>query len=229
MLQSKNQKNAEKEPSTFVAYQKDLEIRIDSSSGGLFSSFASKIIQQGGVVYGATFDENFLVHHVSADNLEQLEALRGSKYLQSRIENTFIEVKELLQNGKSVLYTGTACQIAGLKNYLGKEYDNLYTIDVLCHGAPSPKLWKHYLKEQEKLYEGKVKKVIFRYKEYGWKNYSILIEFDNNKTYKNVFTKDAFMELFLNNICLRPSYCPLRNLFFPSACVPFPRYSSKAR
>lgn len=201
--------NAEKKQESvlksYAAFSPDNELRKKSSSGGMFSLFADKILESGGVVYGAAFDKKFLVHHIGIENKNELYKLQGSKYFQSRTENTFKEVNDNLNNGRKVLYTGTACQIAGLKSFLKKDYDNLYTIDVLCHGTPSPKVWRKYIAEQENKNGGKLTEVFFRKKDTGWKTYSVELEFDNLKKYKKIFGQDIFMKLFLHNICLRPS------------------------
>lgn len=189
----------------YAAYVKDEDLRINSSSGGIFSVLADFVLQKNGVVFGAAFDEEFMVHHIGIENKSDIEHLRGSKYLQSRIENTYIETKDALDSGKIVLYTGTACQIAGLKAFLKKEYDNLYTVDVLCHGTPSPKLWRKYIKWQEKKHGATVQKAFFRQKNLGWKTFSLELQFADSKVYSQILTKDPFMKLFLSNICLRPS------------------------
>ena len=162
---------------TFVGYCIDEEIRKQSSSGGIFSVVAEWIIQQKGVVFGAAFDDNFEVHHIAIETKAELEKLRGSKYVQSRLENVFLQVKQYLEMKRIVLFTGTACQIAGLKNYLNTEDENLYTIDVLCHGVPSPKIWRIYLDEKQKQYHSSIEQYEFRNKENGWKNYYINILF----------------------------------------------------
>ncbi len=192
-------------PDAYAAYAKKNSIREKSSSGGLFSLIAENVLQSGGVVFGAAFDLDFSVKHIVVDNSKELGRLRGSKYLQSRTENTFIDAKRFLDNGRLVLYTGTACQIEGLKKYLQKEYENLYTVDVLCHGVPSPKLWKKYIMEKENKYGGVVQKIFFRQKDFGWKIYVVLLEFSNKTAYKRIFKEDSFMKMFLANICLRPS------------------------
>ena len=125
---NRNIENRNTRTQTFVGYYKDDEVRKQSSSGGIFSAIAEWILQQKGVVFGAAFDENFEVHHIAVETKEELIKLRGSKYVQSRLENTFLEAKEYLEKKRKVLFTGTACQIAGLKNYLSSEYENLYTL-----------------------------------------------------------------------------------------------------
>ena len=190
---------------TYVAYCNDEDLRLKSSSGGLFTVLAEKIIEEGGVVFGAAFDENFLVHHIKAEKIEELFLLRGSKYLQSRTEDCYCEARSELKKGRKVLYTGTACQIAGLYAYLDNEYENLLTVDVLCHGVPSPKVWRRYLDEQESAYGAAVRRTFFRSKNCGWKTYALSLEFSNDKAYECVLSKDTFMQMFLRNICLRPS------------------------
>lgn len=202
----------------YAAYAKEEEIRSKSSSGGIFSLLAEKILEEEGVVFGAAFDENMHVHHIGIEKVEQLDLLRGSKYMQSRIENTYCEAKKALKSGRKVLFTGTGCQIAGLKSYLKKEYENLFTVDVLCHGAPSPLVWENYLAEQKKAYGTELQSVYFRNKDNGWKNFNIILEFGNSKRYVNQVHKDTFMQLFLRNICLRPSChdCKYKKLDRPS-------------
>lgn len=204
--------------SAYAAYAKEKKIRSKSSSGGIFSLLAEKILKEEGVVFGAAFDENMQVHHIGIEKVEQLDLLRGSKYMQSRIENTYCEAKKALKSGRKVLFTGTGCQIAGLKSYLKKEYENLFTADVLCHGVPSPLVWENYLAEQKKVYGTQLQSVCFRNKDNGWKNYHIIMEFGNSKRYVNQVHKDAFMQLFLRNICLRPSChdCKYKKLDRPS-------------
>ena len=195
----------EKIPKAFAAYACDGKIRMESSSGGLFTVLAEEIIKSGGTVFGAVFDDDFKVCHIGSDKIEDLKKMRGSKYIQSRTFGTYNEVEKLLKENKLVLYSGTGCQIAGLVNFLRKEYDNLYTIDVLCHGVPSLKVWEKYLSWQEKIASSKVMHVFFRNKISGWKVYSINLLFDNSTKYIKRFYDDPYMKLFLNDICLRPS------------------------
>lgn len=214
---NKKEINLESEKA-YVVYAKDEQIRKKSSSGGIFSLLAEQILNEGGVVFGASFDQDFSVKHIPIFESSDLDLIRGSKYLQSRTENTYAQVKELLESGRIVLYSGVACQIAGLHSFLKKDYDNLYSVDVLCHGVPSPKLWKKYLKEQERNYGGNLKCATFRDKKYGWKHYSVLLTFENEKMYQRKQQEDDFMRLFLKNICLRPSChdCKFKSLNRPS-------------
>lgn len=190
---------------TYVAYVRSDDLRMKSSSGGMFTLIAEKVLKQKGVIFGAAFDEDFLVHHIVIHDYEDLKKLRGSKYLQSRIENTYYEVLQFLEKGCYVLFTGTGCQIAGLKAFLNKDFEKLYTVDVLCHGAPSPKVWARYLDWQKNANKSDIDSISFRNKETGWKNYSIKLQFFNNNYYSKIYSEDIFMKMFLQNICLRPS------------------------
>lgn len=192
--------------------------RMLSSSGGMFVLLARKIIEDGGVVVGAAFDDNWLVHHVLCEKADDLTRLMGSKYLQSRNYEAYDATKRLLEENKKVLYTGTACQIAGLKRFLKKDYYNLLTVDVLCHGVPSPGVWKRYLKELTQSYGNKITNVSFRDKDTGWKNYSMTICFGNGKTYSQKHCEDTYMHLFLSNVILRPSchVCKYKSVDRPS-------------
>lgn len=130
----------------------DNRTRTESSSGGAFSAIARWVMEQGGVVFGAAWQEGFNCRHISCDNVEGLSALRGSKYLQSEIGKTFAEAKKALTEGKYVLFTGTPCQIAGLRSFLRKPYDKLLTVDIVCHGTPSNELFKNYINKLKKEY-----------------------------------------------------------------------------
>lgn len=182
------------------------EIRLKSSSGGIFTLIAEEIIKQGGVVFGAAFADNFRsVYHICVDNADNLEKLRGSKYVQSKIGDTYKQAKEFLDSGRKVLFTGTPCQIGGLYSYLRKPYENLLTQDIICHGVPSPMVWEKYVDEREKKAASTTQRMFFRHKKYGWKTYAVLFEFSNNTAYVKNLHEDSFMRAFLSNSCLRPS------------------------
>lgn len=124
------------------------EERMDSSSGGVFLPLAREVIGKGGVVYGAVYDESWEVHHVYAEKIEDVYPMMGSKYLQSRIENTYKEAESFLKQGREVMFVGSPCQIAGLRSFLrNRDYSNLLAVDFLCHGVPSPGVWRQYLAE----------------------------------------------------------------------------------
>lgn len=190
---------------SFAFINCDETIRYNSSSGGVFSAIAEIVIRRGGKVFGAKYDDDFNVIHGFIDKEEDLEKFRGSKYTQSAINQSFVECKRLLDSGVEVLFTGTPCQIGGLKSFLRKEYDNLITTDLICHGVPSPLLWRKYVEYREKQGGAKVTRTSFRRKNDGWKKYSMWFAFANHIEYCQNVTKDPYLRLFLKNICLRPS------------------------
>lgn len=191
---------------TCLAAWNNVEItREDSSSGGVFTGIAEWIILNGGVVFGASYDETFKVKHKEINAIEDLSELRGSKYVQSDINETLSKVKQNLDSGKKVLFTGTPCQVAGLYNYLQKEYEQLYTCDIVCHGVPSPTVFEKYKLDLEKQYESNIKSIAFRNKKYGWKKYSVVMKFDNDGVYSETLARDVYMQGFLRNYYLRPS------------------------
>lgn len=193
-------------PSTiFAAKNRNEHVRASSSSGGVFFELASEFIKRGGVVLGCALDENMVARHICVNNENELERLKSSKYVQSDMGQTMSEVKKLLISGKEVMFSGTPCQTAGLRNYLGKDYDNLFVIDVLCHGVPSPKLFADYLNMLSEKYHGKPVSVNFRNKQRGWKRLYMEVCFDNGKRHYMYSGYDRYEGLFLRNISLRPS------------------------
>ena len=194
------------EKKVYACWQKDRRLRKASTSGGAFSALAQWVLLHNGVIFGAGFDEKLTVVHKKVENIKDLEQLRGSKYVQSNTLLTFREVKRSLIAGKAVLYSGTACQIDGLYAFLGDRYKGqLYTIDLVCHGVPSPKIYRDYLEYQQNLHGAKVKKIFFRNKEPGWYVFGMKLVFDNNKTYKASTYEDPFIRGFLRELFLRPS------------------------
>ena len=202
----KNQEAKKVEKVTcYAAYNKNDEERKNSSSGGIFVALAKKVISNGGVVFGAAFDGELHLRHISAKSLADLKALMGSKYLQSRTVESYIEVKDCLEQNKEVLFSGTPCQISGLKGFLGKEYEKLILVDIVCHGVPSPNFFSAYKSFLEKKYKSKVISVDFRNKKYGWKRYSVRVLFENGKEICENFIDNMYMKAFLKNVCLRTS------------------------
>jgi coenzyme F420-reducing hydrogenase beta subunit len=197
----------------YACKSKNESMRMQSSSGGIFTILSEKIITHSGLVFGAKYDSDFSVIHGMCETSEGISDFRGSKYLQSRIEDNYKKAEEYLKKGRMVLFSGTPCQIAGLNNFLKKEYDNLLTVDFICHGVPSPKVFRLYLEELNSRQNGKIKNIKFRNKEEGWKNYIIEIcRADGTRIYKykETFNKNIYMRGFLHNLYLRPSchYCP---------------------
>lgn len=190
----------------FAVVGKDEKIREISSSGGIFYFVARCIISQNGVIFGAAFDDNYhSVRHIAVDSPADLYKLQGAKYVQSEIGESYLSARFYLEQGKPVLFTGTPCQIAGLKTFLNRDYSNLYLLDIVCHGVPSPAVWNDYLTQLEKQYSGKVKCVAFRDKTNGWKNYLLRIEMDNGSVYSSDRINDLYMRGFLHNYYLRLS------------------------
>lgn len=190
---------------SYICLNKNNEIRMKSSSGGVFSALAEYIIQKNGIVFGAGFDEDLNVCHKFVDKISDLEKLRGSKYVQSKIGNTYKQAELFLKEGKLVLFVGTPCQIEGFRLYLGKDYDNLICSDFVCHGVPSPKVWSKFILEKEFEFNSKVKEAYFRNKNKGWKLYSMMLEFENGEKYIKDLNRDIMLRGFLGNIYLRPS------------------------
>ncbi len=191
---------------SFAAQGTDDALRRESSSGGLFTEIAQYILSQNGVVFGAAFTEDFYgVRHIAVQTKEELYQLRGSKYLQSDLGNSFQAVKEYLEEGRPVLFSGTPCQIAGLKSFLCRDYAQLYLLGVVCHGVPAPAVWQKYLSLAEQKYGSKAKSVSFRDKRYGWHNYVLSIRFENGKELVEDRVKNLFMRGFLQDVYLRPS------------------------
>lgn len=182
----------------------DDHIRMNSSSGGLFTVLAQHVLQQQGVVYGAEMTSDLQVRHCHVATEDDLAKLRGSKYVQSIIGTAFKEAKFLLQQGRPVLFSGTPCQIAGLKGFLLKDYPQLYTVDVVCHGVPSAKVYNKHLAEIAAQAGEPVVKVRFRNKEQGWKNGRTLF-YTEHGCFGDSKRRETYMRLFLNNVTIRPS------------------------
>lgn len=196
-------RNQSSPPQAYAAYSKNEEIRSSSSSGGVFSEIATTVLRNGGVVFGAAFDETYQVAHIGIDNEADLHKLRGSKYVQSKIGTAYVQTEEHLQSGKQVLFSGTPCQISGLHSYLGKEYENLITVDIICHGVPSPAVWEEYIKFRADGRE--IENVSFRDKQDGWSKYRLTLSFTDKTQYSCPAAQDSFSRAFLLNLCLRPS------------------------
>ena len=203
---------------TLAAKAKDDILRSASSSGGMFSLLASKVLFREGAVFGASFDtHDWHVYHRYVESNEELAELRGSKYVQSEIGQTFLSVAEMLELGREVMFTGTPCQIAGLKSFLDKrrvDRAKLLLVDVVCHAVPSPLVWKRYLEKRivagnRKRVVGKtgIARICFRNKTSGWKTYSMSLDFTDGSSYRSAYGADSFMKGFLSELYNRPSCC----------------------
>lgn len=235
-----NQGEERKPLQVYAANNTNEEIRMQSSSGGVFTLLAETIIQEGGVVFGARFNDDWEVIHDYTETQEGLATFRGSKYVQSRIGDSYCQAEQFLKKGRKVLFSGTPCQIAGLNLFLRKEYNNLLTVDFICHGVPSPGVWKSYLEELIALQGNRknsvlshskpiilnsirdISRIEFRNKRLGWKKFSFALTLsvpDGHGTKNTVllsepYNENIFMKGFLADLYLRPSCyaCPAKCL-----------------
>lgn len=190
-------------PAGYAIKHKNEDIRANSRSGGMFTALSDHILDTlGGVVYGAGYEEHFKVVHKCAHTKEERDEFRGSKYVQSDMNGCFREIKERLKNNETVLFSGTACQTAALRQYCGEKLEkNLYLVDIVCHGVPSPMIWQDFLKTREKEFHGKVEKVDFRNKrKFGWNTHHETIVIKGKEISSRIYTK-----LFYKDAMLRPS------------------------
>lgn len=189
----------------YAIKNKNDNIRMNSSSGGVFSALAESILGKEGTIYGAALDENCSVCHIEVTEKKELKNLRGAKYSQSELGTIYCQVKTNLNNGKYVLFSGTPCQVAGLRTYLQKDYEKLICVDIICHGIPSPLVWKKYL-EQESF--GKLPRCVnFRSKKSGWSyyQYSIQMEYEDGSSIIQKNGENSFLQGIIQNLYQRPS------------------------
>lgn len=203
--------NEEMVQKAYAAVSKDEQTRLKSSSGGIFYLFAREVISQGGIVYGAAFDKEFQVIHVSVEDITDIYKVMGSKYVQSVIGESYKDVKKHLLDGRVVLFIGTSCQVAGLKAFLRKNYDNLFTIDLICKSIPSPKIWREYLNKFYK--KEKINSINFKDKSRGWDKFSVRIDTDK-KQHIIKGRSDYYMQGFFKSLYNRPS-CMECNFRYP--------------
>lgn len=201
-------------PEVLALKSKNEELKKNSSSGGIFGHLASYILEQRGIVCGAAFNKDMVLEHILITNKSDLIKLQGSKYLQSDLKDCFKKIKTFLSNGKLVMFCGTPCQIKGLNAYLGREYKNLYLLDFICHGVPSPLVFNKYKLKLETINSSKITDFNFRNKDNGWKKYNIKSSFENGKVLTECYDKNIYMKGFLRNLYLRNScYNCLSNNF----------------
>ena len=194
-----------------AVWNSDEAERLASSSGGFFSLLARHVLEQGGAVFGAVLDETMTARHVCARSVEELAPMRGSKYVQSDLGSSFREVKELLEAGTPVLFSGVPCQVDGLKRYLGKDYPSLLTCDLVCHGVPSPAVFRAYLDSLEAEHGSKAVSVRFKDKSHGWSHPWFTAEFADGGVYTEDFNRTGYgrgfgMQLFLRPACAKCRY-----------------------
>ncbi len=205
----------DKPAKTIAAINKDTIVRWNSTSGGAFSALADTMYEQNGYVSGALYNEDFSVSNYVSNNHEDLDRLRSSKYLQSNAEGLYKEICTLLRKGEKVLACGTPCQMAGLRSYLMKDYDNLIIVDFICRGVNSPRVYRKYLDSLERKYGGKVIYVKAKNKELGWRNLTRKVVFDNGKKYYGVHMEDDFRRGYHTNVFCRPSCYDCKFKGFP--------------
>jgi acetyltransferase-like isoleucine patch superfamily enzyme/coenzyme F420-reducing hydrogenase beta subunit len=198
-------KNDFSEPITIAAIHKNMSIRWDSTSGGAFSALAEVMYEQGGYVGGAVYNEDFLVRNYISNDPHDLARLRSSKYLQSKAEGLYSEIMSLLRKGEKVLVCGTPCQMAALRKFIRKDYENLLIVDFICRGVNSPKVYRKYLDSLEKKFNGKIVYIKAKNKELGWRNLTRKVVFDNGKSYYGVHMEDDFRRGYHTNVFCRPS------------------------
>lgn len=212
----------------YAAFNKDIEVRSKSASGGIFSILAQDVINDGGVVFGVKFDENWNVTFGYTDKIDELDKFRRSKYVQAWLGDTFKKVKQFLTQGRKVLFTGTPCQIAGLRHFLRKDYPNLLLMDLICEGVPSPIVWSKYLNEEVDLLCKQnsvlrqnviIEDISFRNKQLGWKQYSfslslsVIDEKKEKKLLPTYINRDsAYLQAMILCLDLRPICyaCPFK-------------------
>ena len=189
-----------------AAWNKSDDVRIKSSSGGVFSALAEYVLSRGGVVFGAAWDSNMVLRHKAIDRIEDLESIRKSKYVQSDVGETFNQALQYLKAGRIVLYCGVHCQIAGLKSFIGRDYENLYLVDVLCQGVPSPATFRSYLDEIEKEYSSKVVDCDFRNKDKAWKcGLSMNLALENGAKIRRILSRNEYYNAFYQEFFCRSS------------------------
>ena len=186
----------------YAAINNDEDIRLKSSSGGIFYLLAEKTISEGGVVFGARFDEDWQVVIDYAETMEGIKPFMGSKYVQARTANAYKDAEAFLKQGRKVLFSGSPCQIAGLNHYLRKEYDNLTTVDFVCHGVPSPKVWQRYLDEVVTSGKQAINDVKFRNKSNGWKKFNFVLSYNQDEKTHSLCSwhqQNHYMRAFLSD------------------------------
>ena len=188
----------------FAVQHKDAAVLEQSSSGGMFTALSDQVLEEGGAVYGAAFDEDFRVVHIRAQNQAQRDKCRGSKYVQSDLGDVFRLVKTDLEQDRTVLFTGTPCQVDGLRAYLGKDHPKLLLCDLVCHGVTSPKIWSDHVRLLEKRNRAKLTSYQFRPKDWGWEVHNEKAAFANGKVYHSTAYSTAYTQLYYSRLIHRP-------------------------
>lgn len=198
-------------PIVYAVKHKDETVRAASRSGGVFTALSDQILSEGGVIYGCILDEEFNVRHIRAVTEADRDRMRGSKYVQSDLRGVFVQIKKDLLDGRKVLFSGTSCQVAGLKGFLGKDYNKLICVDIVCHGVPSPLVFHDYLEWQKQRENSDVIAFDFRNKrDFGWAGQRETLFFSNGQRVDS----EVFKYLFASTLIERPSCyrCPYKSI-----------------
>lgn len=200
-----NNSDTQKPTQAYILRNNDPDIVKVSTSGGAVTAISEVILSENGIVFGGAFDDNFDVCHRSAENAEDLKIFRSSKYVQSDLNDTYLQVKAQLESGRLVMFTGTPCQVEGLHHFLRKPYDNLFTVDFVCRAVPSPLVWRKYRKLMTEKYNSKITYANFREKTYGYHSANLTVRFENKKKSIENTKTDYMLKSFFDGICSRPS------------------------
>lgn len=200
-----NTKRNFKENIVYASKNNSDQVRKTSASGGAFTPISDYVLENGGYIVGAVFSDNFEVYHTIVENKKDREKIKGSKYVQSNLNFIFKEIKEKLNKDKLVLFTGTPCQVAGLRSFLKKDYDNLILVDIICHGVPTPQIFNDYLNAQKKKYGKNIKSVSFRDKQMKWTSQAVSITFEDGTKYIKPHGEDEYRVMFTRDYLLRDS------------------------
>lgn len=198
----------------YLVQHKDEAVRLDSTSGGAFTAIATVVLKKDGVVFGAAYDEAFHVHHTYVETVEDLKIFRNSKYVQSDMGDCFRQARKFLKNDRWICFSGTPCQIEGLNKFLGKRYEKLLLVDVVCHGIPSPQIWERYL-EYQGVVDRKPDNIRFRDKYYGYKYSTMSIFKDRENIYHAGSQLDPMLRAYFSDTCDRPTCydCPFKKRY----------------
>ncbi len=202
--------------SVYAVKHTSTTVRMNSRSGGIFTALSDEILKRNGVIYGCIMKDQYTAEHIRAESPDDRDKMRGSKYIQSNMEGCFQQVKKDLLTGREVLFSGTSCQADGLRSYLGKEYDNLICLDIICHAVPSRKVWESFVRNQEKKH-GECTDIDFRNKkDFGWADHIETLSFDKKGKKKYVDT-EIFKNMFYGDYISRPSCyeCPYKSIYHP--------------
>lgn len=215
---TKREPNLKANITSYATKHLSKEVLNESASGGMFTALSDYVLTLGGVIYGAAFDNEFNVVHIRAEDAANRDKMRGSKYVQSNLNTTFKSIKEDLKSEKYVLFTGTPCQVDGLKAYLKKDYEKLFCCDLICHGSPSPKVWKAYVEFLENTCHSKLVSYKFRPKKFGWYQHNELSVFESGKEFHSCAKSNLFRDLYYSRLIMRLAChnCKYTNLSRPS-------------